>query len=118
MALVANEASLMRKIQIRASEWGSRLFRNNVGCYRIGQRFIRYGLGGNGGSDLIGFTSVTITPQMVGQTVAIFTAVEVKAGSRTTKEQCQFLQGVIKAGGIGLIARSIDDVEVAIIFHK
>ena len=39
---------------------------------------IKAGWGANGASDLIGFTTVEITPEMVGQKAAIFTAIEVK----------------------------------------
>lgn len=103
------EADLMRLIQIRASVKGDRLLRNNVGVYRIGKRFIRYGLG-RGSSDLIGWKSVVITPDMVGSTVAVFYACEVKVDSPTTKDQAAFLKAVIESGGIGIIARSEDDI--------
>jgi hypothetical protein len=67
-----------------------------------------------GSSDLIGWKTVEITPDMVGQHVAIFTAVEVKTGSgRTTAEQEQFLQAVRAAGGIGVVMR--DESQVALL---
>ena len=60
-----------------------------------------------GSSDLIGITPVTITPDMVGQTIGVFTAVEVKTETgRPTKEQLNFINAVKAAGGIAGIARS------------
>ena len=65
-----------------------------------------------GSSDLIGMKSVEITPEMVGQRVAVFTAIEVKQKrGRVTKDQQHFGKAVLKAGGIFIIARSPADVE-------
>jgi hypothetical protein len=51
--------------------------------------------------DLCGWTSVEITADMVGQTVAVFTAVEVKTGSqRLKKMQRKFRDIIIRMGGI------------------
>jgi hypothetical protein len=59
-----------------------------------------------GSSDLIGWTPVTITPDMVGTTIAVFTAVEVKTGRvRVTEAQTRFLDAVTAAGGIARVAR-------------
>jgi len=63
-----------------------------------------------GGSDIIGITPVTITPDMVGQTIGVFTAQEVKTKTgRATKEQLRFIEAVKKAGGIAGIARSPEE---------
>lgn len=76
---------------------------------------IRMGLC-NGGSDLIGWSTVTITPEMVGRTVAIFSAVECKAaGGRVSEEQANFIEQVRKAGGIAGVARS--DAEALALFE-
>ncbi|MEM7046052.1 MAG: VRR-NUC domain-containing protein [Pseudomonadota bacterium] len=80
----------------------ARVFRNNVGVatYPGGER-VRYGLC-PGSSDLIGWMPVTITPEMVGKTVAVFLAVEVKGPrGRLSGAQENFLERVKKAGGIG-----------------
>lgn len=98
------ESQLMRLIQLRASELGARLFRNNVGFCR-GTK-VRYGVCNPGGSDLIGWFR------------GRFLAVEVKAGTATTKAQADFLKAVIQAGGIGIVAHSIDDVELALSANK
>lgn len=98
---VNKESRLMRECQLKASQLGWRLFRNNVGSYRIGQRYIRYGVCNPGGSDLIGFTHE-----------GRFVAIECKVNTPTTAAQMRFLQAVIKAGGIGIIAHSIDDIVI------
>lgn len=60
-----------------------------------------------GSSDLIGWTERTVTPEMVGKKVAIFTAVEVKTiNGRATAEQLNFISRVRQAGGIAGIARN------------
>lgn len=96
-----SEATLMRQIQLRASEMGVRLFRNNVGLYKRGPRVIRYGLC-VGSSDLIGWNPA-----------GRFIAVEVKLTTSTTKEQMQFLQAVVISAGIGIIAHSVQEFEEA-----
>ena len=64
-----------------------------------------------GSSDIIGITPVYITPDHVGTTLGVFTAVEVKTETgRPSKEQLTFLQAVEKAGGYAGIAKSNDDI--------
>lgn len=107
-----SESSLMRAIQLFLSAVGVRVLRNNVGMLedRTGQK-VRYGLC-VGSSDLIGWYPVTITPEMVGKKIAIFTAVEVKTPTgRLTKEQADFLDAVKSAGGIAFVARSVEEAE-------
>jgi hypothetical protein len=61
-------------------------------------------------ADLIGWTTRTITPDMVGQQVAVFTSIEVKSASgRLRPEQRQWLEAVQAAGGIAGVARSVED---------
>lgn len=63
-----------------------------------------------GFSDLFGLVSVTITPDMVGQTVAVFTALEVKTPhGRPTENQTNFLQAVNDNGGRAGVVRSVED---------
>lgn len=74
-----------------------------------GARMMQTGLC-KGGSDIIGITPVTITPDMVGEKIGVFTAQEVKTKTgRATKEQLRFIEAVNKAGGIAGIARSVDE---------
>lgn len=109
-----SESHLLQRIRLKASQIGWRLFRNNVGvawagkpCIPCMQRMvrIRYGLC-VGSSDLIGWRPITITQQMVGTTVAIFLAVEVKTPSgRVSDEQNAFLDAVTASGGDARVVR-------------
>lgn len=72
------ETGVQRKILVSVAG-KSTLFRNNCGQYKVESgAIIRYGIANPGGSDLIGWTPKTITLEMVGKTVAVFTAIEVK----------------------------------------
>jgi hypothetical protein len=63
-----------------------------------------------GSADLVGWRSVTITPEMVGQRVAVFASVEIKkAGGRATPEQLNWRDRVNEAGGIAGIVRSVEE---------
>lgn len=125
-----SETKLYTPIQVAASKEGHRLFRNNVGTgYQLVARpppgwkppeFLKpftYGLP-NGSADLVGWSVVTITPDMVGQRVAVFASVEVKAPDwRTTPSfersdrglaQASWVRTVNEAGGRAGRAQSID----------
>ena len=94
-----------------------RLWRNNSGSLpdpRTG-RYVQFGVGSPGGSDLIGYRKVTVTEAMVGQEIAQFAAVEVKTPrGRVKSEQQQFIDHVLSAGGVAGVARSVDEVDVSI----
>lgn len=105
------EAALLKRIMLALSRKAI-LFRNTSGVTKEGDRWIRYGIANPGGSDLIGWTPVEITPEMVGRTVAVFCALEVKtAKGRATKEQEAFVAAVKRAGGIAEIVRSEEEAE-------
>lgn len=60
-----------------------------------------------GSGDIIGLLSIEITPDMVGERVAVFCSWEVKDGKgRPTKPQENFAGHIAMAGGIGEIIRS------------
>lgn len=122
----------MRRIQVAASAIGARLLRNNVilgwvgniykplkrGTVNIGPgdivirnaRPVKAGLG-TGSSDLIGWVPIEITADMVGKTLAIFCAVEVKTEKGVVREEQQdFIFAVNKAGGVAFVARSPEEV--------
>lgn len=97
----------------------TKLFRNNVGLavYNKNGRTwkVKYGVGGEGGSDLIGFHTIEITPEMVGRKMALFMAVEVKdAGGKIRPKQKHFIEFLKNAGCIALFAMSSEDVRKAI----
>ena len=110
------EKTLLRTI---LRQFGSRpdlrLFRNNVGVCQFpdGSRVV-YGLC-PGSSDLIGFQTIRIAPEMVGQTIAQFLAIEVKGPNTSLRVgQRNFLRVVSEAGGKAVLARSLDDVREAV----
>ena len=88
-----------------------RLFRNQVGQLpdpRTG-RPVQFGLA-KGSADLVGWKTVTITPDMVGTSIAQFVSLEIKAPTgKPTAAQSSWLKAVSKAGGISAIARSVQD---------
>lgn len=105
------ETPIMRRVMYALSQAGATVFRNNIGVakYPDGSR-VKYGLC-PGSSDIIGWTPITITPDMVGSKIAVFTAVEVKtARGRTAFNQVNFLERLRKAGGIARIVR--DEKEI------
>ena len=97
-----SEAEIMRDIQVAVSKMGHRVFRNNIGVCQDGRgNYIRYGVCNPGGSDLLGWTRD-----------GRFLAIEVKGPrGRLTKEQDSFLDAVKLAGGIGICAHSVEEVE-------
>lgn len=106
-----SEQTIQQHIRLACSIGSCRLFRNNTGTLRdINGRPVSFGLC-KGSADLIGWRTVTVTPEMVGQTVAIFASIEVKAasGGRIRPEQQQWLNAVAAAGGIAGIARSVGE---------
>lgn len=108
---MTSEAVIQQQIRLAAGSVGSTLFRNNVGSYKDPTgRWVQYGVCNPGGSDLIGWTPVTVTQDMVGKQIAVFTAVEVKSQRGTpTQPQITFIDAVTKAGGFAGIARSVAD---------
>ena len=103
------ETPILRAIMLRLSSLGVRIFRNNVGVADHKGIKVVYGLA-PGSSDLIGWHSVTVTPDMVGRKLARFVAVEVKAtGGRLSQEQRRFIEAVRSAGGIAFVAYCEDE---------
>jgi hypothetical protein len=106
------EQQIQQHIRLTCSTGATRLFRNNTGTLRDQHgRPVSFGLC-KGSADLIGWRTVTITPEMVGQQVAVFTSIEVKtATGRVKPEQQQWLDAVQAAGGIADVARSVEDAQ-------
>ncbi len=109
---MASEQTIQQEIRIACSNGDTRLFRNNTGTLRDANgRPVQFGLC-KGSADLIGWKRVTITPEMVGSTVAVFLSIEVKtATGRLRPEQQQWMDAVQAAGGIAGVARSVSDAE-------
>lgn len=126
-----SETNLTRRIMLAIGKVKNiRLFRNNTGQAWQGtsKKFVtekgrRYlilydprpvdaGLC-EGSSDLIGWKTVTITPEMIGTEVAVFTAIEVKKEIKSvvSESQLNFLTVIRKMGGVAGLARSADEAE-------
>jgi hypothetical protein len=106
-----NETTILQRIRLAVTSIpGLKLFRNNVGGLKDQQgRFVQFGLH-PGSADLIGWRTITITPEMVGQRVAVFASVEVKTDSgRVKPEQQNWLEQVTHAGGLAVVARSPEE---------
>lgn len=106
------ETDLQQRIRLALGTRSDlRLFRNQVGQLpdpRTG-RPVQFGLA-RGSADLIGWRTITITPDMVGRQVAVFTSIEIKTPTgRIRPEQQAWLGAVQSAGGIGGVARSVAD---------
>ena len=110
---VANyETKLQQEIRLALGRIPSlRLFRNQVGQLpdpRTG-RYVQFGLA-KGSSDLVGFKTIKITPEMINQEVAVFVSIEIKTErGKLTEVQQNWLQKVHDSGGIVGVARSIQD---------
>lgn len=100
-----------------------RVFRNQVGFGFSGNvvnnsggtvvlsnaRPVSMGLG-VGSADLVGWRTVTITPDMVGKKVAVFLSVEVKSKTgRATAAQTNWAEQVRRFGGLSMIVRSASE---------
>lgn len=140
---MATEQQIQQQIRLAHGSGDTRLWRNNVGTgwagrsttatasnlhalaasLRPGDVIVRGGRPLHAGlcpgsSDLIGYRTVTITPEMVGQELAVFAAVEVKSSTgRPTAEQTAFVEHVRQAGGRAGIARSVPEAEVILSGH-
>ena len=104
-----SEQELMQEIQLEVSRLGGRVFRNQTGKYKVGDRWISSGLC-VGSSDLIGWFPKIEFDTM--DDTAVFLAIEVKTPKgRVRPEQQKFINCVKKAGGIAFVARSVEDVK-------
>ena len=131
-----SEGKIWRDIRDKLSKGPMRLFRNEVGngvairhkhaftrqaiitaCCELAAKMggsgarIHFGLA-VGSGDLIGLRTITITPEMVGRKVAVFTSCETKtATGGIREEQRNWQRFVNEAGGVAVIVRSLDDAE-------
>ena len=107
-----SETKIQQEIRLALGQRSDlRLFRNETGKLpdpRTG-RWVQFGLA-KGSSDLIGFKTVKITPEMIGQEIAQFVSLEIKTerGKLSTMQQ-NWLQKVKSSGGIVGVARTVKD---------
>lgn len=134
---MSNENSVQRRIWLAMGRV-STLFRCNTGTAWVGAgkpsrrtdgsvllpaaRPVALGLSFPDGKpvtgthDLIGWTTIEITPQMVGKSLAVFTSIEAKNsdGGRKREDQIKFMHNLARAGGISGFASSPEEAEAVL----
>ena len=112
MASSPSEHEIQQRIRLACGHGAVRLWRNNTGALLDQQaRFVRFGLC-KGSSDLIGLRALEITPELVGQRLAQFVALEVKTAQGVlSPEQRAFLRLVKDLGGVAAVCRSVEEAE-------
>lgn len=119
------ESAVANHIRLAAAQNGIELWRNNNGAFQDETgRWIRYGLCNDSAqlakniksSDFVGMAPVLITPDMVGQVLGVFVAVETKPSDWVFREsdkravaQSKFHDIVKRAGGFAGFARSVEE---------
>lgn len=112
MASSPSEHEIQQRLRLACGRGTVRLWRNNTGALVDQQgRFVRFGLC-KGSSDLIGLRSLEITPELVGQRLAQFVALEIKTAQGVLRpEQQAFLRLVQQLGGVAAVCRSVEEAE-------
>ena len=136
------ESKILNAIRDACNNGPVRLFRNNVGtalvvnhkhpqtkqaiisaCIKLAEsrgafaQRMSFGLT-EGSGDLIGYRQITVTPEMVGKQVAIFTSCEVKTETgRVRPEQENWLAHINSVGGLAFVARSVEDAKKVLDSH-
>jgi len=101
------ESEIQSEIIAACNKAETRAWRNNIAKLQVRGRWVNYGIPGVGGSDLIGFHTMTIEPHHVGKKIAVFLAIECKSATgKATPDQHNFIKFITERGGIAGIARS------------
>ena len=105
------ETKIQNRIMMDMSEKGYLVWRNQVGLFKtLDGRTVNIGI--KGSSDLMAVKPTVITTDMVGQTLAVFVAVEVKtATGRQSEPQKKWQKAVEKLGVKYILARSENDID-------
>ena len=112
MASSPSEHEIQQRIRLACGRGAVRLWRNNTGALGDQQgRYVRFGLC-KGSSDLIGLRALEITPELVGQRLAQFVALEIKTAQGVLSPvQRAFLRLVQELGGVAAVCRSVEEAE-------
>ena len=110
-----SEQALQQQIRLELGRGAVRLWRHNVGALRDERgRLVSYGLC-RGSSDLIGLRRHVIGPEHLGQSLAVFCALEIKSKrGQPTAEQQQFLAMVQAFGGHAGVVRSLAEARAVL----
>lgn len=128
------EGEATKEVRLGASSLNMKLLRNNNGALldKMG-RLVRYGLGNESKKhndemkfgDLVGGTTITITPEMVGKEICVLTMFEVKTPEKLKPSirkamkhsksheagQLRAIEFIRSIGGIAWFASCADDVK-------
>jgi hypothetical protein len=114
--MAARQSAIINRILTACGD-DSRLFKINAGVGWVGRVISKTAdritiknprplhAAPKGWPDLAGWRSITITPDMVGKRVAVFTGIEVKATGSLTAEQHRFGEVIAEAGGVFEVVR-------------
>lgn len=108
------ETDVQAEIMVEATRLGHRLERNNVGVAKNlnddgTTRYTRYGVGGKGGSDLVGWTQVAVN-EYKDVFLPVYTAVECKRlKGKKLAEQIKRIEGLKRHGCIAGFCFSVED---------
>lgn len=126
-----NQLNRLKLLMLEASRLGARLYRRNIGQGWIGDAYVAKGgeqvrlskgdvvirsarpfhNGIKGQSDLWGWRTVTVTPDMVGRKIAQHIEVEDKGdGDKESPEQASWGVAVTASGGLYGVAREVEDM--------
>lgn len=113
--MAKQETSALNRILVAVCRDSVRLFRNHAGAGHVsqspvkGSRYQTFGLH-PGSADLIGWTSIVVTPEMAGRKIAVFTSIEVKTKLGVpSAAQKRWERAVMDAGGFAGIARTPEE---------
>lgn len=130
--MTENANTLTADIRLMASKLGARLFRRNTGVGWIGrskkfskreqiwvgpgdvliQQARPFHAGEVGQYDTYGWDSVVVTPDMVGQTVAVHVEIEIKYGADRESTEQKSWGAFCKQQGVRVgVARTVGDAE-------
>lgn len=131
MTELMDEKQVQEAIQMEASSNHNKLFINSSGAFKdTTGRLVRFGLGHVSknqvfkSSDLIGFTMVRVTEDMVGKTLPVFTAIECKTpkwkmtNSLREVAQKKFIDVIKSNNGIASFCNSVESYLKEIINYK
>jgi len=120
---MTEESALIQQIRLALCRDHIRLFRNNVSLAWVGTviaqtpktitlanyRRMKTGLA-TGSGDCVGWRTLVITPDMVGQRIAQFVSLEAKSATgRARADQTAWAAAVTAAGGVAGICRTVDE---------
>lgn len=115
---VQPETALQNRIRLAVSAEcrGCTVFRNHCGALKDQRgKMVQFGLS-PGSPDLVGWKSMEVTEEMVGQRLAVFVGLEVKMpGEKPREDQAHWLDRLDQAGGIAGVAHS--EIEAVQLLH-